>query len=578
MRVVLIYPPPWKIAAATDPSPGPDGPPEDLQTDDIDPDFSQVPYGLLTLAGEAMAHGHAVTVQNLSLVSWSEIERLVAALDADVWGLSCWTANRRGMGYVAECIRRHHPAARIVVGGPHATVLGSELLEHHAAIDVVCIGESERTFIELLTRFEQGEPVQGTVGTVTRGSDGLVVGPIRARIEDLDSLVPPQRHFDTHVLMTSRGCPWACSFCGAESVWGRGYRSHSTGYVLEALELALARLPVRMIQIKDDTFTANARRVLDLCRGIRERGLRFLWSCDSRADVLSDELLREMRLAGCERLSLGVESGSQRVLDSIGKGLEVEQVIAATEAAQRYGIKVRYYMMLGNRGETAQSFRESLELVERAKPEEVIFSCLSIYPGTPDFREAERRGRVTRDLYLTGTFLELKMPFDASPADTELMDEWFSRNKGIRRIARRAVPECRAILARLGDHAPAHLDLAGALYHEARLEEAAHHAQQALLLGHPTPGLAHNYLACIAFRLGDIEGMKTAFLTAARCDPQHAVLIENVQAARAWFSARGPERGAPLALKAHHDFALFEQNRQPCLPGPIDESFGPQPS
>ena len=115
--------------------------------------------------------------------------------------------------------------------------------------------------------------------------------------------------------MTSRGCPWACTFCGAETSWGRGFRGNSVDYVLDALEARARRLPVKMIQIKDDTFTTNKKRVLELCRGIRERKLKFLWSCDTRVDVLNEELLYEMRLAGCQRLSLGVESGSQPILD-----------------------------------------------------------------------------------------------------------------------------------------------------------------------------------------------------------------------------------------------------------------------
>ena len=162
--------------------------------------------------------------------------------------------------------------------------------------------------------------------------------------------------------MTSRGCPWACTFCGAETTWGRGFRGQSVPYVLDAIEQALARLPVKMIQIKDDTFTTNKKRVLELCRGIRERKLDFFWSCDTRVDVLTEELLREMRLAGCQRLSLGVESrlaGDPR--QQIDKKITVDEILESTELAKKYGIQVRYYMMLGNRGETAETFRETLD-------------------------------------------------------------------------------------------------------------------------------------------------------------------------------------------------------------------------
>src|SRR5690606_35970473 len=161
-----------------------------------------------------------------------------------------------------------------------------------------------------IARLERGESMQGLAGAWVRSDGGIEEGPERSNLPRLDDLVSPQRYFDTHIFMTSRGCPWACTFCGAESQWGRGFRAHSVPFVLDALEGLLARLPVKIVLVKDDTFTTQKKRVIDLCRGIRERGLRFLWSYDTRVDLLSDELLREMRLAGCERLSLGVESGA----------------------------------------------------------------------------------------------------------------------------------------------------------------------------------------------------------------------------------------------------------------------------
>src|SRR4029077_7504660 len=168
------------------------------------------------------------------------------------------------------------------------------------------------------------------------------------------------------ILMTSRGCPWACTFCGAETTWGRGFRGQSVRYVLGAMEHVTARLPVKMIQIKDDTFTTNKKRVMELCRGIRDRKLSFFWSCDTRVDLLSEELLREMRLAGCQRLSLGVESGSQAILDAIDKKITVDEILESTALAKKFGIRVRYYMMLGNRGETKETFQETLDFLERA--------------------------------------------------------------------------------------------------------------------------------------------------------------------------------------------------------------------
>jgi radical SAM superfamily enzyme YgiQ (UPF0313 family) len=574
MRVALLYPPPWKIAERGQaPFGGPDGPPGDYREGDLDADFYQTPYGLFALGAQSIRAGHRVKVYNLSGFAWSRVEEVIGTLEADVYGLSCWTANRRGVALVAREIRRRHPHACIVIGGPHATPLAREMLEHYPEIDCATLGESDATFAEIVERVAAGRSLEGLPGAVVRTSRGLEAGPERANVRDLDSLECPHRYYGTHIVMTSRGCPWACTFCGAETTWGRGFRGHSVPYVLDMLEAALARVNVRMLQIKDDTFTTNKKRVIELCRGIRERKLNFLWSCDTRVDVLSDELLHEMRLAGCQRLSLGVESGSQRILDAIHKNISVDEIIEATEMAKRHGVHVRFYMMLGNRGETRETFEETLAFLDRARPHQYIFSCLSVFPGTADFHAAERAGWLQREAYFSEDFQELKVPFDASEDDARLLNAWFGKNHGLQDKYSPTIDECRAILGRLGDHAPAVLDLAGAHYEARDYDAATVEARRALELGHPTPGLAYNYLACAAYQRGDIAGMQDHFMAAAKTDPQHHVLISNVEAARAWFRERGPERGVPLKLTARHDFQLFQRNAQPTLPGPLGDDF-----
>ena len=574
MRIVLLYPPPWKLPTPGEHADvGADGPPPGYAEGDLDPDFHQIPYGLLSLGAQAARAGHQVKVLNLSAFPWSEVETIIQALDAQLFGMSCWTANRRGVDLVARCIRRFHPDAHVVVGGPHATPLAREVLEHYPAIDTVAVGESEDTFVELVERLARGEPTRGIAGTWYRDGGRIEEGPARKSIDDLDRLASPHEYFATHILMTSRGCPWQCTFCGAEATWGRGFRGRSVPRVLDDIEDALAKLPVKMIQIKDDTFTANKRRALEICNGIRERGLQFSWSCDTRVDVLTDELLRAMRLAGCQRLSLGVESGSPSVLSLINKKITVEQILRSTALAKSYGIQVRYYMMLGNRGETLDTFHETLRFLERAKPHQYIFSCLSIYPGTLDFDDAEKSGGLDRRVYFTERFQELKTPFDADEPCTLAMSEWFAQNKGLREGYVESVADARAVLDKLGDFHGAHLDLAGAYYRAGDLAAAERHATRALELGSPNPGVAYNYLACIAYGRSDLRAMQDHFLAAARTDPQHHLLMSNVERARRWFRERGPERGLALALEARHDFQLFERTLQPTLPGPLPADF-----
>jgi radical SAM superfamily enzyme YgiQ (UPF0313 family) len=573
MRIALVYAPPWKIplrGEAPDPL---EGPPADVQPGDLDPDFFQIPYGLLSLAAQALRAGHRVKVLNLSGFAWRHVEGVVAALDAELWGLSCWTANRRGVALMAREIKRRHPNAHVTVGGPHATPLAREMLAHHPEIDTVIVGEGEATFLELLDRLARGRSAAGLAGAWYRAGAAITQGPPRSNVRDLDDLASPFEYFDTHILMTSRGCPWQCTFCGADTTWGRGFRGNSVGYVLDALERVLPRLPVKMIQIKDDTFTTNKRRVVALCRGIRSRGLKFLWSCDTRVDVLSEELLYEMRLAGCQRMSLGVESGSPEVLAAIDKKITVDEIVASTELAKKYGVRVRYYMMIGNRGEGWRQFEETLRFLERARPHEYLFSCLSVYPGTRDFHDAEAAGWLDREVYFTGDFQEFKVPFDASEEDARRMARWFEENKGLRTMYRPSVDELRAIVERLGAHAPAHAELAAALIETGALDEAEGHLRRALALHHPLPGLVWNLLALAALHRGDTDEALERLHRGVSIDPQHPTLLANHERAVRWLAAGGAASGQRLELDASDAFQLLERIAQPTLPGPLPRDF-----
>ena len=174
MKVALLYPPPWKVPAQAAPDPV-DGPPAEYRPGDLDADFYQIPYGLLSLGAQAIRAGHQVKVMNLSAFTWDKVEKILDDLDADVFGMSCWTANRRGVALVARAIKKRRPGAHVIVGGPHATPLAKELLANHRDIDTISRGESDVTFLEVLDVLARGGPVRGIQGTVFRDESGKVV-------------------------------------------------------------------------------------------------------------------------------------------------------------------------------------------------------------------------------------------------------------------------------------------------------------------------------------------------------------------------------------------------------------------
>ena len=402
MRIVLIYPPPWQIPSAGDPPGGmPFGPPKDIREHAVldDGDFLSIPYGVLTIAAQARRAGHAVDVLDLADAPWRKVIAQIAASDATVYGISAFTANRRGMGAVAQAIRQMKPDVHITAGGPFVTALPLHTLRHYPEIDTAVVGEGEDTFLELIACLDARRSCVGIAGTAWREGDAVVLGPPRPLIKNLDTIASPFDHFTPPIVLTSRECPSRCTFCGSPAIWGKWVRFHSVAYTIDTFRKALARQPVPVLFVKDDTFTAHRRRAMAICEAILESGMNFLWGCDTRVDSVNDELLSIMRRAGCQAVSFGVESGCPNILARIRKRTTPEMVITATHMAQKYGMHVRYYMIIGNRGENEESVKKSIELIKTGRPNTFIFCALSFFPGTEEWEILCAEQRVTPEIF-----------------------------------------------------------------------------------------------------------------------------------------------------------------------------------
>ncbi len=418
-RIVLLQPPPWKIAAPGDrPYPAGEGGPSPGQTLS-DQDSRMVTHGLLSIAAQLLSSGRRVAVHNISNLTWPEAEKLIPNLGADLFGITCKTFNLRGVGALTRLIRAIHPEACIVVGGPHPTAQPDEILRHFPAIDGVVIGEGETSFMEITEHLEQGEPVRGIAGTAWREDGEIRHGPARAFVADVDSLTSPHEFFPVRTFLTSRGCPFQCTFCASQITWGRNLRFHSRDYVLDSLELAVRRDGMKFLFIKDDTFSASRKRTLSICQGIMERKLDFVWSCDTRVDALDEDVLRAMRLAGCQRISLGVESGAPEILAAIKKKSGPDLTLDVMRMARKFGFQVRFYMIVGNRGESLKSFTESLDLIHQARPTEFRFQNLGFYPGTEEFEIYQQQKNLAPDIFFQTDCQVLSEGFAADvPAET----------------------------------------------------------------------------------------------------------------------------------------------------------------
>ncbi len=564
MDIVLLHPPPW---------PGPEmgrgpEPPRFAGPLGQDQDFLTIPYGLLSLAAQALRAGHNLLLLNLSCFSWSEVETILSRARAGLYGMSCYTSNRFGVEAAARLIRRLHPRAHITAGGPQVTALPRHTLEHFSALDTVVVGEGEDTFLELVERLERGQGPRGLAGCAWREGGAVVMGPPRPRIGDLDRLAHPLQYFSSPILITSRGCPARCSFCASQVLWGKKLRFHSAPYVLEVMERALRAHGLKALAIKDDTFTADRRRALAICRGMVERGLNLVWSCDTRADFLDRELLEEMRRAGCQQISLGVESGSQRILDNVRKRITPEQVARVTALAREMGIFVRYYLMVGNRGEDRQTLGRTLELLERTRPDDYLFALLTIYPGTEEFDLLCRdQPGMDGHFFYTHDLVELEM-FAGRPEQAQEVMQAVLELMARRQIRRPGVEECRRALERFPRLGLAHLDLGAACFRAQDFAAARHHLDRALALGYPFAPVVLNYLAAMAMGEGDALAARL-FLKRAGEGPPEVLIRQNRQRLHDWLE--GGRSGPPPVLEAAHEFQLVFQPpfAQPIKPAPI---------
>jgi len=346
-------------------------------------------------------------------------------LQPDAVGIYCTTPHFPEVQNILALIGQCNSRPRTILGGPHPSALPLDTLIELPG-DVVAIGEGDFTLAGVL-----GNPDLSQVkGIAYRDKNGeCVQNPPREPIRDLDRLPFPAweiydltRYRTTRLLArrnpagwieTSRGCPHTCPFC-TKAVFGTRFRMKSPERVIEEIRKMLGS-GFREIHVADDGFTTDLGRALEICDRIVASRLSFPWSpvTGVRVDTLSDQLLARMKAAGCYRICLGVESGSQRVLDRIGKGISLEQVEKVVSRCREVGLETFAYFMIGLPGEDEASMQATINFARRLKLDLAKISFTIPLPGTPLYRELEAQGllrnrdwsdfnlyRVPRDLYL----------------------------------------------------------------------------------------------------------------------------------------------------------------------------------
>lgn len=316
----------------------------------------------------------------------------------------------------AEKLKKNYPHSFVVLVGTHPSACIQETMNYSLAIDAIAIGEYDCIIKELADAFDKGEDIQNVRGLYLRVNGKCVRTAAMPPMKNLDDLPFASQFIKEYLdekdyffaaatypsiqIFTGRGCPFRCNFCVyPQTMHGHAFRARSAENVVAEFEyIANNFSDVKEVVIEDDTFTANKKRVLDICHQLIDKKLnkRLKWLCNARVD-LDFETMKAMKKAGCRLIIPGIESGSQQILDNIKKGTKVEQFYNYVSNAKKAGLLIHACYMVGNNGETKETMAETLKLALKLNTDTAQFFPLIPYPGTEAYQWARTNGYIVSD-------------------------------------------------------------------------------------------------------------------------------------------------------------------------------------
>jgi len=361
------------------------------------------PLGLGYLASTLLEKGFTVELDDLSIEN-PDNEGIVSELQRrqpKILGVTTTTSTYKNALNVAAIAKELDPNIVTVLGGPHVTFTDEETLRNRQ-VDVVVRHEGELTMLELCQRILNGGKELEQIAGITYHKDNAIVkNSDRPLIENLDRLPFPARHLmrlDKYLspgaIITSRGCPSKCIFCAAEAMSGGRYRVRSPANVVAEIEKMASDFSPRFFFIADDTFTVFRDRTREICKLLRSLAKKVEWVCESRANFIDKPILQEMAEAGCTAIQFGVESGSEKILKAIKKGINLDQVRRAVRWAVEAKILPVCSFMVPHPEDTWKTVKETKKFMLELKDTGafIYVSMTAPFPGTHLYLYAKELG------------------------------------------------------------------------------------------------------------------------------------------------------------------------------------------
>ncbi len=417
MKLLLIHPPSREVY-------------DKFERKQID----RMPIGLAYIAAVGEQKGWEVEIIDAEAMRYSlgDIEREISRLQPDVIGITCTTPLYPIAAKIAKIAKAINPQIKTILGGPHINAMPEDSLSKSPMVDIVVFGEGEATFSELLDYLKRGGMKPNIRGVGYHNNKAIVLNTPRSSIADLDSIPFPARHkfpiekyydpdrYNTPytLMVTSRGCPYNCIFCGSSVTWGHHIRFRSADNVLNEIGEVINKFGIHNITFSDDTFTLGKKRVIDICKGIIERGYDIEFLCSSRINTIDEKRLEFLAEAGCKEISFGVESGDEEILKTISKHIDLNKVKPVFDMVKSFGIKVHSSYIIGNPGDTHETIEKTINFAIESGTDAAQFSISTPYPGTTLWNMALKRHKLK-----TLNFSEYKWYYSVVANLSEVSDE-----------------------------------------------------------------------------------------------------------------------------------------------------------
>jgi len=375
------------------------------------------PLGILYIATSLRDEGVEIAVLDQAAEGYSieQTVKWVEKQDPDMLGFSALASSGKTAARIAQKVKERNPDIITVFGNYYATFNDKRILTTYPQVDIIVRGEGEETTKELVKAIEKKRSLKKVQGITFRQKDKIVVTPDRPLIKDIDALPIPDRtllNVEYHstligaigapkkftTLLSSRGCPYHCRFCGCQKIVHGTWRPRSIEKTFEELQLLLSE-GYRQFLFVDDSFTINQKRVIKLCEKIVKEKLDIEWICEGRVNHASYAMIRSMVKAGCKIIYFGIESANQRILDYYQKQITPQQSRTAVKTARKAGMDIIVgSFIVGAPTETRQEIENTLKFAQEIPLDIPQYNILGVFPGMAIWDEFREKGYLTEEL------------------------------------------------------------------------------------------------------------------------------------------------------------------------------------